>query len=98
MAYRVNALFNDGCLLVTDIDHRPTPKLRDRIFVRRGGRVIEGFVTDIKKCPVLFLNRPDEIIDEVHFCEIGANVFVGFPSHAPNRKPLQQRRAREEKH
>jgi hypothetical protein len=79
VAYRVNALFNDGCVMITDLNPQPTPMLRQRIYVQRGGRTVGGIVTAIRKCPPTFLHLPTESIDEVQFRETLENVVVPFP-------------------
>jgi hypothetical protein len=78
MAYRVNALFNDGCIMMTDIARERTPMPQERICIQRGGRLIEGIVLRVLKSPFVFARGPVRVIDEVLFRETGS--VIPFPA------------------
>jgi hypothetical protein len=84
MPYRINAMFNDGCLLFTDLCREPTPVPNERIFVRRGDRVVEGVVIIVRRSPFIFTRGPVRVIDEVVFREIAK--VIQFPTNALAQK------------
>jgi len=77
MPYRINAMFNDGCLMVTGLCHEPTPGPHDKIVVRRGNRLVEGVVTTVRPSPFVFAQGPVRVVDEVVFREIAT--VIEFP-------------------
>jgi hypothetical protein len=85
MAYRVNALFNDGCMMMTDVARDRTPMPHERIFVQRGGRLVEGIVLGVLKSPFVFARGPVRVIDEVIFREGGS--VIPFPTSMTLRDP-----------
>jgi len=85
MAYRVNALFNDGCMMMMDIARERTPMPHERIFVQRGGRLVEGIVLGVLKSPFVFSRGPVRVIDEVIFREAGS--IIPFPARTTLSDP-----------
>jgi hypothetical protein len=70
MAYLINALFDDGQLLISDILDGPTPSLGNHVEFCRGGRQIVGIVKKIRPLRLVALHGPTRTIDEVHFGEV----------------------------
>ena len=77
MAYRVIAFFNDGTEATMGVIRDITPIVHERLFIRRGERLVEGIVTDVLKAPTVFSDGPAQIVDEVLFRETGT--IVQFP-------------------
>jgi len=88
MAYRVNALFNDGCIMMTDISRERTPMPHERICVQRSGRLVEGIVVRVLKSPFVFARGPVRVIDEVLFRETGS--VIHFPARTTLSIPNDQ--------
>ena len=74
MAYQINALFDDGNLLMSNIVEEPTPALGDQIEFWRDGRPVIGTVRNIRSRRVVSLHAPTRIVDEVHFRELTEKV------------------------
>lgn len=70
MAYQINALFDDGHLLMSEILDETTPHLGDEIEFWRDGHPVIGVVKKITARRVVALHGPTHIIDEVHFSEV----------------------------
>jgi hypothetical protein len=94
MPYRINAMFNDGCLLVTDLLREPTPAPNERLFVRRGDRVVEGVVIIVRKSPFIFTQGSVRVVDEVVFREIAKVIHFPTTALAQKARSLQTQETR----
>jgi hypothetical protein len=70
MAYQINALFDDGNLLMSDMVDDPTPALCDQIEFWRDGRPVIGTVRNTRSRRLVSLHAPTRSVDEVHFPEL----------------------------
>lgn len=76
MAYQINALFDDGSLLMSELLEAPTPVLGGKIAFWRDGRPVAGIVKKIQPRRIVSLHAPTRTIDEVHFIEVVADTKV----------------------
>jgi hypothetical protein len=80
MAYQINALFDDGSLLMSELLEAPTPVLGGKIAFWRDGRPVAGIVKKIQPRRIVSLHAPTRTIDEVHFMEVVEDAKVREPS------------------
>jgi hypothetical protein len=79
MGYQINALFEDGSIMVSGLIKASTPPLNTTFEVFRGNQIVRGNVVKIRPLRVVTPHGPTTTVDEVHFREIIAVVPVAAP-------------------
>lgn len=72
MGYQINALFEDGSVMVSGVIKAPTPPLNTAFEVLRGSQPVQGNIVKIRPLRMASLHGPAITIDEIHFREVVA--------------------------
>jgi hypothetical protein len=74
MGYQINALFEDGTVMTSDIIKAPTPPLNMALEIFRGTQLVQGKVVKIRSLRVVSPQGPAGNLDEVHFREVAVEI------------------------
>jgi|ERR1700754_1113073 len=70
MGYQINALFEDGTLMISTTIVAPTPALNSEVEILRGTQPVRGKIVKIRALRTVSLHGPATHLDEVHFREV----------------------------
>jgi len=70
MGYQINALFEDGTLMISTTIVAPTPALNSEVEILRGRQPVRGKIVKIRPLRTVSLHGPATHLDEVHFREV----------------------------